>query len=354
MDIIASTSDVKKRKPQNFHLFSRISKAILLRPKIEHLILYPTGRCNLKCSHCFAYKLREDEGISFEEIKKIAETIPGPIWLEIGGGEPFLRKDLVEICNLFDAERITIPTNGWLTEEIFRAANQFATQKPGKIMIVISLEGFSETHDAIRGKGSFDRAIKTFSRIKDIEGIRVGFTTTLSEKNSDEILDFIKEMKKYKPDFHGVILLRGESFDSKFSLPPLKKLYRVEKELSEIIREGKYGGGLRALIEKNFVSYRRYIAFKTLKEKRQIIPCLAGARHLVIFSNGNVHPCELLPAVGNIKKDSLPEIIKSENLKQSIKKIRSGACHCTHECNMLENILFNPLCYFNLLKRKKW
>lgn len=339
---------------KNLRLISRFSSALLLRPKIEHLILYPTGKCNLRCSHCFAYQYTKDSDLSFGEIKKIAEAIPNPIWLEIGGGEPFLRKDIVEICGLFKAERIVIPTNGQLTEEIFRSAKKFAEQSPDKVTIVISLEGFPITHDAIRGKGSFKKAIETFKRISSIKGIRAGFITTLSKKNSEEIAPFIKEMAKYKPDFHGVILLRGNPRDKNFSLPPLKKLYQIEKELSGIIIEGRYGGGMRSFLEKNFVLYRRRMAFRTLKEKRQIIPCLAGKRHLVIFSNGDVSPCELLPPIGNIKKNSLQEILRSPSLKKSIEKIQSGACYCTHECNMLDSILLNPRYYFGLLYRKKW
>lgn len=339
---------------QNLHLLRRILSALLFGPKIEHLILYPTGRCNLMCQHCFAYKYRESADLSFDEIKKVAQALPNPIWLEIGGGEPFLRKDIVKVCGLFNAERVIIPTNGQLTDEIVHAANQFAKQKPGKFTIVISLEGFSKMHDTIRGEGSFERAIKTFNRLKEINGIRVGFVTTLSKKNSEEIVSFIKEMEKYKPDFHGVILLRGKPYDKNFSLPSLAKLYQIEKELSEIIIRGEYGGGIRAFLEKKFVLYRRHIAFKTLKEKKQIIPCLAGQRHLVIFSNGDVSPCELLPPIGNIKQKSLQEILNGQSLKQTIEKIRAGDCYCTHECNMLDSILLNPRYYFDIVKKKKW
>ena len=96
------------------------------------------------------------------------------------------------------------------------------------------------------------------------------------------------------------------------------------------------------------------MAFRTLKEKKQIIPCLAVQRHLVIFSNGDVSPCELLPPVGNIKQKSLQEILKGQLLKQSVEKIRAGSCYCTHECNMLDSILLNPRYYFDIIKKIRW
>lgn len=342
---------------QVLHQFIRVFSAALrtrFAPKIEHLILYPSGICNLKCPHCFASEYNKNNELSLQEIRKIAEVIPNPIWLDIGGGEPFLREDLPEICNLFNAERITIPTNGWLTGKILKAVKRLVVQGPEKINIIISLDGFRKTHDSIRGEGSFDRAIMTFEALKKIKGVRVAFSTVLSNRNENEIIDFIKETKKYEPDFHGIILLRGMPRDSNLSLPSFEKLCQIEKEFYYLFRLMKFGGGLRAVVERNFVSYRRHIALRVLKEKKQILPCLAGQSHLVIFPNGDVHPCELLPPVGNIRTSSLSEILKSEILKRSIIKIHSGACYCTHECNMLDNILLNPLCYFNLLRQKKW
>ena len=190
--------------------------------------------------------------------------------------------------------------------------------------------------------------------MKNIREIRVGITTTLSNKNSAEVVNFLREMKKYEPDFHGVILLRGEPYNSSYSLPQIEELYQVEKEISGIIRANTHGGGLRGAIERNFVSYRRKIAFKTLKERRQVLPCLAGQAHLAIYSNGSVHPCEMLPSVGNIREKPLAEIIEGDALARSIDNIRAGSCYCTHECNMLDSILLNPSYYYHLVKYTKW
>ena len=238
----------------------------VVNPKVKHLILYPAGKCNLRCKHCF---VEDKEGeLSFKEIEKVSKEI-SPIWLEIGGGEPFLRDNLVDICRLFkSSERITIPTNGWFKSKITADCRSLA--ELGNVTIIISLEGFKETHDKIRGKGSFERAMKTFESIKRIKGLRIGFSTTLSKANSEEVVNFVKEMKKYEPDFHGVILLRGKPSNKDLSLPSLSRLREIEKELANPIRDKKYGGGLRSLFEKNYVSYRRYLALRTLEEKKLI------------------------------------------------------------------------------------
>ena len=131
------------------------------KSRIEHLILHLTDRCNLDCQHCFTLSNREGTDLSFREIEDIAATISRPIWLDIGGGEPFLREDLPEICGLFNAERIVIPTNGWMTDRIYITVKRLAKKKTSKIVIALSLDGFRQTHDEVRGRGSYDRAIKT-------------------------------------------------------------------------------------------------------------------------------------------------------------------------------------------------
>lgn len=347
----------KQKLKNNLNLMGRVALIALgsrFKSRIRHLILHLTGKCNLNCGHCFAYPYKKSRDLPFEDIKKIARAIPNPIWLDIGGGEPFLRDDLAEICGLFSAERIMIPTNGWFTSRIIYAAKQLARNKPGKVTITVSLDGFRKTHDGIRGKGSFDRSIKTFKLLRKINGIRLGFSTTLSNKNSSEVVDFVKKMSNNNPDFHGVSLLRGKPRNSDFSLPSIDTLHEIEKGLSGIINCAPFSRGLRGFIEKNFVSHRRHITFRTLKERKRILPCFAGKSHLVIFPNGDVSPCELLPAAGNLRKNTLADIMNGKDFKKSLKKISSGGCYCTHECNMLDNILLNPSQFFYLAKAKKW
>ena len=53
-------------------------------------------------------------------------------------------------------------------------------------------------------------------------------------------------------------------------------------------------------------------------------------------------PCEILPSVGNIRRQPIKDILASSAMKDSVAGIKRKDCHCTHDCNMQENILFNP------------
>ncbi len=94
--------------------------------------------------------------------------------------------------------------------------------------------------------------------------------------------------------------------------------------------------------------------FKTAVDSKYIGPCYAGALSGVIFSNGDVGPCELLhQTFGNLRNhefqiNSIWNTRQAEDIREKIKKSK---CYCTYECAMLCNILFNPRYLPSLLKK---
>ena len=73
-----------------------------------------------------------------------------------------------------------------------------------------------------------------------------------------------------------------------------------------------------------------------------MIPCLAGQSQVVVWGDGQVASCELLPSVGDLKEQSLGEIIASDRFQQQVEDIKQDRCHCTHNCAMLDSIFYNP------------
>ena len=89
-----------------------------------HLVWFITGRCDLRCSHCFYHKelsFVKDE-LSLEEINKIIGNLPPLLSINLTGGEPFIRDDLCKIvealCNRKLSENISLFTNGFNTGKI--------------------------------------------------------------------------------------------------------------------------------------------------------------------------------------------------------------------------------------------
>src|SRR5213594_2639621 len=70
--------------------------------RLGTVILFVTSRCNAFCKTCFYHEeLNHPGDMTFEQIKKVSETMPPitDLWLSVG--EPTLRRDVSEIIDMF-------------------------------------------------------------------------------------------------------------------------------------------------------------------------------------------------------------------------------------------------------------
>ena len=85
----------------------------------------------------------------------------------------------------------------------------------------------------------------------------------------------------------------------------------------------------------------------------EVPACYAGRLNLVLGETGEVYPCEMRAgSLGNVRDHDydLGRILRSATARATLASIRSGRCHCTHECYLMTNILFNPRWYPALIK----
>jgi len=125
-----------------------------------------TTNCNLRCEHCWV----ECEGVKGEILYAPTDKVQRLIteFVAIGGkevcltgGEPLTHPDFLEIvscCQKMNVQKIQVQTNATLlTEQIFKS---LASLDVSKLNFQVSLDGGSPTtHDLVRGKGSFNRAV---------------------------------------------------------------------------------------------------------------------------------------------------------------------------------------------------
>lgn len=324
-----------------------------LNRNLKHIILHVTNHCNFRCKHCFIdFSPKRD--MPLEKYQQLSKEMGKVFWLDIAGGEPFLRKDLPEICSAFDAEVMTIPTNAFLTDRVVGMAEEITKRISGELTVAISVDGLQSTHDRIREPGSWDKVWTTFEKLRQIKGLRIKINTVICRENFSELLPLMEHVYTQRPDFHSVILLRGNPMDPSFGLPPLEDLRAAQNKIFEIL--GRYDYGQTSLISRVLRNYHRYlwnISLETIQTNRQVIPCLAGKAHAVIMGNGDVSSCELLPAVGNLNQTSWKEIWDGQAMQSQREGIKKKQCHCTHNCAMLDSILFRPQSYPQLLTKVK-
>jgi len=146
-----------------------------------------TGRCNLRCAHCGTVGLlHKNDALAASDVRSIVDQLARvrQSSIAITGGEPLLRKDIVEIVQ-YSAERTKtiLSTNGTLiTQDIARRLG------PLPITFQVSLDGATaQVHDAIRGAGEFSRALNGIKLLQENgAGLNVEICRTVMGQPEDD------------------------------------------------------------------------------------------------------------------------------------------------------------------------
>jgi len=157
-----------------------------------------TKRCNLKCVHCYAQAVDPEgvDDISTAQAKVLIDDLSAygaPVML-FSGGEPLVRKDLVELASYATSKgmRAVISTNGTLiTKEKARELKNVGLSYVG-----ISLDGGEEIHDKFRGvSGAFKKALQGVENCM-AEGLKVGLRFTINKRNQGEVPTIFKIVRE--------------------------------------------------------------------------------------------------------------------------------------------------------------
>jgi len=150
---------------------------LLRHPDLTYLFWEATLRCNLRCGHCGSSCQGESpvRELETDELFAILDTIAedfdaSRIFVSITGGEPLLRPDLFAVVRRMTdlGLRSCIVTNGTLLGEREAAC----LVEAGMRTVSVSIDGDEETHDAVRGRGTYGPALAALSRAHS-----AGFTT---------------------------------------------------------------------------------------------------------------------------------------------------------------------------------
>jgi len=296
-------------------LFRGITKHGLKAVRIGipiYVVFDITDKCNLKCIHC--YSSEQNEELTTNDVYYILDMLYGAGigMVDFGGGEPLLRKDIFDILS-YSKElglHTSISTNGILLN-----ASCVKHLKTLDIdHVCISLDGAKpETHDHIRNKkGTYKKTIKGIKNCVKA-GINTQISTVFMKNNINELVDIYnllgllnvdgwyiydfvpagrgkilqKEVLDPKQRKHLFEYLQNLAFSSKITLKPYPYLITINSACG---------------IDTYF--YKKYGRLTELFKG-----CLSARWVCSISSNGDLHPCHLLPhKLGNLKQETFEDI----------------------------------------------
>jgi MoaA/NifB/PqqE/SkfB family radical SAM enzyme len=337
-----------------------------------NVVHFVTSRCNLRCRHCFYTETLDakDPGEqSLAQLEKTTAEIGRVLWYALGGGEPFIRDDIVELVRIVARNcrplMLTIPTNGWYVERTVRRTLEILQILDGRqLTLQVSLDGPEEIHDAIRGRDSWRRAEETFRRLGPLQvlypNLSLGIITVVNEHNAGCYPAFVDRLvETFAPNQIAINLFRNTTLGGPPVPPPVVEAYKAAVERYEwhlehdhLRRLGYFGARImraKEVLQKDLI-------YRVARFDEFVTPCTAGTLNHVIWENGDVAPCEMLGArIGNVLGEG-PEhdfrrIVTGDAARDLRRRIRDEHCRCTYECAMTVNTLFSPPMTRRMLRR---
>ena len=329
-----------------------------------------TGMCQSMCKTChIGARFRNNPekikklDLKIEEIEKFFKSLGYTHFLNISGGEPYLRDDLVDIIELamqyLKPKIVHIPTNAFLSEKIEKVTikildviNKYNTKTP--LTVKPSIDGIGGKLDEIRGlKGNFKRLEETIQRLKAVEkdysNFHLELGTVVSNFNIDdldEIGDWVHKqgVQSYRNE---IAEQREEFFNIGEEITPSDEVYeKLMINFKDKIKKNlKSKRSLTKITESMRLIYYELVV-KILREKRQVLPCYAGISNIHLNYDGDVWPCCVLGyghSMGNIRDYDFDydALYDSPNSKAVRKYIKDKNCYCPLANQVYSNMLMS-------------
>jgi mycofactocin radical SAM maturase len=182
-----------------------------------------TYGCNLACTHCLSSSGRRDprELTTSQAMAFVDELAAMQVfYVNIGGGEPTLRPDFVELVEHAIASKVGVKfsTNG--TTITPQRARRYAAMD--YLDIQVSLDGATpQSNDVVRGDQSFERAVRAMEALAEAGYGEFKVSVVVTRHNAGELGDLLALAERYGAQLR-VTRLRpsGRGASSWFDLRP--------------------------------------------------------------------------------------------------------------------------------------
>ncbi len=309
-----------------------------------------TYRCNSRCTTCDIWKRQSTDGMTTADYQTLFKNNPYLAWIDLTGGEVFLREDIVDICasaieSCPGLYMLHFPTNGLLTDRIVDRVLKILALNPNRLIVSISIDGPREIHDKIRGaNGFFDKTLATFKNLRALRNKRfqVFPGMTLSSDNLGKIGGTVDAIRKAVPDFseeelHVNIAHTSEHFygnsgmDLSFRSEALKEIQAFSKA------KGKKLDGIH-MLEHAYLK----LAEKYVETGKTPLPCMALSASCFIDPTATVYPCGMENSPVGTLSDygyNLQRLWASDKAVAIRNRIAKGQCQqCWTPCEAYQTL----------------
>ncbi len=316
--------------------------------------LITTFRCNAQCNMCNIWKFQTHPN---EEIDaSYYENLPAGLRINITGGEPTLRKDIDRIFEILypKSRLLELSTNGYNTEKIVELANKYPN-----ILIRVSVEGLPKVNDTKRGiKDGFDHALRTMLELKKTKCKNIGFSVVISPDNYMDLLHLYDLCVALDVELGNSAVHNSWYFHKEDNQIESEKALEQHEKFVKALLTSK-----RRHLKDRLKDYGRAYFNRSIHRRLRgdtdeyRPPCGALSDFFFIDPWGNVTPCNGSSEewkLGNIREDSLENILASDKAKEAMEKVRNCKRNCTFIVTERHDMVRRPWVPIMWVLKNKW
>ncbi len=335
-----------------------------------------TGRCNAECVYCRSWR-GEGVGAFADELtaqelgRLFASLGRALLWLDLTGGEPFIRPDLLQICEQAlagcpELRMLHLPTNGLDPDRVVAACRAIRSLGRGRLVISVSINGPPEQNDRLRrvgnrrlpeatppgaaaGRGAFDLACETLARLQGL-GVEAYAGLTLSRLNEDLLPQTVQAIARrvpgYRPAdlhvniFHDAGAFYGHTGDLSPRPAALRRVLALKRP------DSAFAVGELAYLSLGLTFLRRRADPRLRGDQVSPVPCAALRGSAYVAPDGTLFPCQPWGrALGSLREADLdlPRLWRSAEAAAARDALRRHRCPgCWTPCEAYQAMLARP------------
>lgn len=325
-----------------------------------------TNICNLQCDFCFQERDKREDAMSENDWLNLVKQLPDYARVTLTGGEPLAFKEFDSVFNaVSDAFQCNMITNGLLLT-------------PQKIDLLLSKPNFKVLSISIDDIGNINRDVRPRQWEKMVDSINY-FHQRKKQLNSGCVLDIktvildknahqLFEIHKYCVEIlgaqtHAFQFLKGSGLQHSDVMSPIDAMYEESyaptyecfEEIHiqlEKVRQYNLQSNSKVFVHPKICDLSsdqplQDFSFINVSKfhKENFLPCKFPWSSVHVNVDGNMFPC-ISFSMGNVKEQSLSEIVQSEssiNFRKAIKESLVEGCNRCGWIRPKEQLAIIPL-----------
>lgn len=329
-------------------LGAAVLRAMAGRPAPFKATVVLTERCDCKCEICGIWRKPKGREPTPQDVAGFLRGAPTVRWLNLTGGELFLRDDVEAVVEAALAAQprlavLDFPTTGQRTERIVPAVERIARMGIPRFFVTVSVEGPPDLHDRLRGRpGAFDRMLATYAALRRRRGVAAFLGLTVSDRNAEAVDATLDALAARLPGFSpgevhvNVATTSGHYYDN-LGLG-VRKPRRPHAAVRRVLarRRARWFSPADVLEAVYLGLLPRHV-----RTGRSPLPCASLFTSVFVGGDGQVRPCTVFDApLGDAWATPLPALLATPAADAARADVAADRCPgCWSPCEAYQTIL---------------